>query len=91
MTNDIAMGATIWFAWKNVEDVPLEQAYVSFGGYNEQEGTDGYGVPDELVFMYCQYGEEQLKAYMDNSTGLDFDILRYEVRYIEKTIEEIIP
>lgn len=61
-----------------------ELAYVSLGEYNEETGTDTFGVPDDYIFGYFTLAElEQFKTepydgYIVREYALEYDDLDIE-------------
>jgi hypothetical protein len=56
-------------------------AYISLTeGYDEDNGTDEFGVDDDEIFFYTD-GESGLKSLMDAEGSSEFVVVSYELAY----------
>lgn len=78
------VGAWIYMIWKDDPQLEVHKQYISFGEYDEETETDGFGVPDLNVFYYFDKLEDILNVMMD-STRSEFRIQKYEPVYAEIT------
>ena len=79
------IGAMITYRWNDTYDElrqGLREAYVSFGDYDEANGTDTFGVIDDLIFHYFPYGVMEMVAYMMENEG-EFTIVEYAYEYAD--------
>lgn len=73
------IGAVATIRWIDQPDAYIEGMYFSFGEYDEEAGTDSFGVPDDRVFFYAQ-GEQEMKQFVNGQTsGADFVVLDYQL------------
>ena len=79
------IGAYATIKWKDEPDQTIGGYYFSFGQYpefdeeTEEYGDDGFGMPDDSIFFYCD-GEHALKSYMTDGKE-DFIVLEYHLAY----------
>lgn len=84
------IGATCTIKWLDEDSEPVDGYYFSFGQYPEYDedtgeyGDDGYGVPDDAIFFYCD-SEHALKSYMTKGVE-DFIVLDYELEYADEDL-----
>ena len=68
-----SIGANAIIQWLGEEP---QQAYISYGEWNEDNNTDGLGVSDDFIFYYSTPKElESLKEYEPNR---GWSIISYE-------------
>lgn len=71
------IGAVATIKWEH-DDKPVQGMYFSFGEYDEDAGTDTFGVSDDRVFFYAA-GEQEMKQLMEPYPYNDFVVLDYEL------------
>lgn len=75
-------GAWVEYRYHDEDDTTEPHlGYISFGDYDEDAGTDTYGVHDTRVFYYSS--TEELPTLMERSNGEDFYILSFSFVYTE--------
>ena len=76
------IGAMITYRWNDDDKLRegLWGGYVSFGEYDEENGTDTYGVKDDLICYYFPNGVMEMVAYMMENKG-EFTIVEYVYAY----------
>jgi hypothetical protein len=75
-----AIGADVVVRYLNENEEGKEfETYISFGVYDEEKGTDSFGVRDDLIFFYCE-SEEDIKSLM-TAGAEDFIVLNYDLLY----------
>lgn len=79
----VAVGANISFRYTN--GIETLHAYVSFGTYDEEKGTDSFGRRDDTIFYYFEDGLGEMLDYIDeNHQHTDFTIFDYDVVFTTK-------
>jgi len=66
------IGATCIIKW--LSDGGTEQVYISFGNYDEDTETDGFGVPDCVIFGYSDDVDGIAEAYSHEFVVLDVEL-----------------
>jgi len=88
MTTKQPIGAHVCIKWLDQLHLPhaIEGAYISFGEYNDETETDGFGNYDEQILYYANDVDE-LKQLMDaDKTPSDFIVTSYELEYQNEQI-----
>lgn len=78
MTNEI-IGAVCIIKWHS--DGGTEKAYISFGNYDEDTETDGFGVPDSAIFGYSDDVDGIREAYEHEFAVLDVELVVKDVTH----------
>ena len=71
------IGAVCIIKWHS--DGGTEQVYISFGEYDEDTGTDGFGVPDDTIFGYSDDVDGIAEAYEHDFAVLEAELVVKEV------------
>ena len=72
MTTQV-IGANCIIKW--LSDGGTEQVYISFGNYDEDTETDGFGVPDSVIFGYSDDVDGIAEAYSHEFKILEVDLV----------------
>lgn len=75
------VGATALRVFKGEEDDDPDEIYISLGEYDEDAGTDSYGVPDDDIAHYAK-DEDELKRLCSQSDDVnpeDWYLLEYSL------------
>ena len=71
------IGAWATIRWADTGQT-LAPVYFSFGEFDEDKGTDTFGVRDERIFFYC-VNEGELRELMGEGRGEGFTVLDYTI------------
>lgn len=74
------IGASTLVEW---HDGNKENAYISFGTWNDDDEKDSHGVYDDKIFFYAHEGEPEIKAmatgYKEGFNVIDYDLIYDEI------------